>query len=252
MAQPSQGPALAPLVGRGFARAPAGPSPTPLPKLQPAMRERSSGRGVDEFSGFKLVLGSWRKKQNKTTAETWQGTGLQPQRPKEMTAHSPPQPHHHGDTAPVSTRRPGGRGEEEEEEEDEDKEGAPAQPPAAARGRRWLPVACTPTSPSLHALLIFRSKLQSIFASPSGRLGLISPSTETEGLEAMPASRTAAVPGPAAGRDASPCLPDFTGTEDTQRGKMLPYAWYRWSPRLLHWRTSFTASKLPVHYLCLT
>lgn len=53
----------------------------------------------------------------------------------------------------------------------------------------------------------------------------------------------------ASGRPGHSSLPaPFRG----HRGKKLPHRRYRRAPRLPCWRTSFTASKIQVHYLCLT
>lgn len=172
LAQPGRGPALASHVGRGFAE-------PPPHKLQPATCERSSGRGVDELRGFKLVLGSWRKKQNKTRAETWQGTGLQPQRPGETTATAPSPRGHSAVSA-------GGQGLQEEE-------GTPGQPQRQYRGGDGRQPLAPPHSPSQRALLVCQSCKASLH--PHLGNGLGAPSTEVEGLEATLAPPAAAVPG---------------------------------------------------------
>lgn len=222
-ARPGWGPALTPHVGRGFAE-------PPPHKLQLATRERSSGRGVDELRGFKLVLGSWRKKQKKTRAETWQGTGRQPsaRRGQQPTA---PSPRGHGARQRTGTEAAGGRGG--------------GDPPVSPRDDTGEAMATSHLHPHILHRYVHRSFAKAAITTLA--MGLVSPPPKWRGWRRRWHPRQ---PLYLVGHSSLPV--PFAGTGDTQRGKKLLYPWYSRSPQLLHRRTSFTASKLQVHYLCLT
>lgn len=203
-------------------------------KLQPATCKHSSSRGVDEFGGFKLVLGTWRKKRKQNNSRNVAGHRTAAPAPSASSqGHSV---HHPGQTWGPWGGGGGGGGR------------CPCSAPCSGMGKA---IAAShphpPSSTVTHAARLSKQAAKHLGIT-SWVTGVGIPLLQSGGAGGDVGS-TGTYCIRASGRPGHSSLPaPFRG----HRGKKLPHHQYRRAPRLPRWRTSFTASKIRVHYLCLT